>query len=48
MKNATLTNYFLVIFVTAWVVIFPKSKIAWNVFKGLPVPPSALRALASA
>lgn len=47
-KNATLTNYFLVIFVTAWVVIFPKSKIAWNVFKGLPVPPSALRALASA
>lgn len=47
-KNATLTNYFLVIFVTAWVVIFPKSRIAWNVFKGLPVPPPELRALASA
>lgn len=47
-KNATLTNYFLVIFVTAWVVIFPKSRIAWNVFKGLPVPPPQLKALASA
>lgn len=47
-KNATLTNYFLVIFVTAWVVIFPKSRIAWSVFKGLPVPPPELRALASA
>ena len=47
-NNATLTNYFLVIFVTAWVVIFPKSRIAWNVFKGLPVPPAELRALASA
>ena len=47
-KNATLTNYFLVIFVTAWVVVFPKSRIAWNVFKGLPVPPPELRALASA
>ena len=47
-NNATLTNYFLVIFVTAWVVIFPKSRIAWSVFKGLPVPPPELRALASA
>lgn len=47
-KNATLTNYFLVIFVTAWVVIFPKSRIAWSVFKGLPVPPPELRARASA
>ena len=47
-KNATLTNYFLVIFVTVWVVIFPKSRIAWSVFKGLPVPPPELRALASA
>lgn len=47
-NNATLTNYFLVIFVTVWVVIFPKSRIAWSVFKGLPVPPPELRALASA
>lgn len=47
-QNATLTNYFLVIFVTVWVVIFPKSRIAWSVFKGLPVPPPELRALASA
>ena len=47
-KNATLTNYFLVIFVTAWVVIFPKSRIAWHVFRGLPVPPPELKALASA
>ena len=47
-KNATITNYFLVIFVTAWVVIFPKSRIAWNVFSGLPKPPAQLRELATA
>ena len=47
-QNASLKNYFLVIFVTAWVVLFPKSRIAWSVFEGLPHPPRELSALASA
>lgn len=47
-RNASLSTYLLVIFVTAWVVIFPKSRIAWAVFSGLPVPPSELEELASA
>ncbi len=47
-KNATLRNYFMVIFVTAWVVIFPKSRIAWSVFSDLPAPPPELQSLAAA
>lgn len=46
--NATLLNYFLVIFVTAWVVLSPASKIAWSVFSGLPKPPRELEMLAAA
>lgn len=46
-KNATLRNYFMVIFVTAWVVIFPKSRIAWSVFSDLPAPPPELQSLAA-
>ncbi len=41
-NNYTLKNYFLVIIVTIWIILFPKSKIAWKVFKGLPKPPPAL------
>ena len=37
--HATLRNYFMVIFVTAWVVVFPKSRIVWSVFSDLPAPP---------
>lgn len=44
-ENATLLNYFLVIFVTVWVVLFPKSNIAWNVFAKLPEPPAELAQL---
>ena len=47
-KHATLRNYFMVIFVTAWVVIFPKSRIAWSVFADLPAPPPELQSLAAA
>lgn len=47
-RNASLSTYLLVIFVTAWVVIFPKSRIAWAVFSGLPKPPTELRELAVA
>jgi lipopolysaccharide/colanic/teichoic acid biosynthesis glycosyltransferase len=45
-RHATLINYFLVIFVTVWVVVFPRSRIAWSVFSDLPVPPPELGALA--
>ena len=39
----TLYMYFAVIVVTVWVVLFPSSQAVWRVFKGLPVPPAALR-----
>ena len=35
--------YFLTIFVTIWVVFFPKSKVAWIVFRDLPEPPEELK-----
>ena len=41
--HRNLSTYFLAIFITAWVVIFPKSTLAWRVFKGLPVPPAKLK-----
>ena len=27
---------------TAWVVLFPKSRLVWSLFPGLPEPPQAL------
>jgi lipopolysaccharide/colanic/teichoic acid biosynthesis glycosyltransferase len=44
-NNYTLANYFKAIIVTVIVVVFPKSQIAWNAFKGLPVPPNELQTL---
>lgn len=41
--NKSLYIYFLAIFVTAWVVLIPSSKIAWKVFKDLPKPPTELK-----
>lgn len=38
-----LRNYFLLIFVTAWVVVFPRSRLVWSVFPELPAPPAELR-----
>ena len=35
--------FFLVIFVTAWIIIFPKSRITDLVFKGLPKKPDFLK-----
>ena len=43
--NKNLRVYFLAIFVTIWVCIFPKSRIVWAVFRNLPVPPPALKSL---
>ena len=39
-----LRAYFLLIFVTAWVVVFPSSGLVWRVFPDLPGPPEALLA----
>lgn len=40
--NKSLYIYFVAIFVTAWAVLNPRTKIAWKVFKGLPKPPNEL------
>jgi lipopolysaccharide/colanic/teichoic acid biosynthesis glycosyltransferase len=37
-----LQTYFLLIFVTVWVVVFPKSRLFWRVFNKLPSPPKDL------
>lgn len=34
--------YLSCIFVTAWVVVFSRSRLAWRLFPGLPPPPAAL------
>jgi lipopolysaccharide/colanic/teichoic acid biosynthesis glycosyltransferase len=41
-ENQTIANYFLIIFVTIWVVLFFKSRIVWKVFPSLPKPPKEL------
>jgi lipopolysaccharide/colanic/teichoic acid biosynthesis glycosyltransferase len=41
--NKSIFIYFLAIFVTTWAIIFPGTKIAWRVFKDLPVPPAELK-----
>lgn len=43
--NQSLKNYFLIIFLTAWVVLFSKSPIVWKVFPNLPQPPKELEVL---
>ena len=40
--NQSLTNYFLIIFVTVWAVFSPGSRIIWRVFPSLPQPPKEL------
>ena len=42
-SNKGLYIYFMVIFTTVWAVLFPKTKVAWTVFKGLPEPPEELK-----
>jgi lipopolysaccharide/colanic/teichoic acid biosynthesis glycosyltransferase len=41
--HQNLQNYFLIIFLTIWVVIFPLSNIVWRFFPDLPIPPNKLR-----
>jgi lipopolysaccharide/colanic/teichoic acid biosynthesis glycosyltransferase len=42
-SNKGLYIYFVAIFTTVWAVLFPKTKLAWTVFKGLPEPPEELK-----
>lgn len=42
-SNKGLYIYFMAIFITAWAVLFPKTKVAWAVFKDLPKPPEQLK-----
>ena len=35
--------YFALIFLTVWVVMFPKSDVIWRIFKDLPEPPTELK-----
>lgn len=44
LKNQSLLLYFSLIFLTLWVVFFPKSEIVWKVFPSLPSPPDKLKA----
>ena len=39
----SIISYFKVIFITLWVVIFPKSSLVWKAFPSLPKPPQKLR-----
>ncbi|MDA8712195.1 sugar transferase [Alphaproteobacteria bacterium] len=41
-SRANIFIYFALIFLTVWVVLFPKSRIVWKIFKSLPKPPSSL------
>ena len=42
-SNKSLYIYFLAILITLWVVLFPKSRVAWTAFKELPKPPEELK-----
>lgn len=41
--NQSFRNYLMIIFVTAWVLIFPFSMLVWRVFPGLPKAPLELQ-----
>lgn len=44
-NNKSLKVYFLIIFTTIWVVLFPKSRLHWKLFKNLPPVPEELKNL---
>jgi len=41
-KNRSLKNYFLLIVLTVWVIVFPKSTLLVTLLKDLPPPPQEL------
>ena len=42
-KNKSLKIYFSSIFITIWIILFPKSRILWKSFNTLPTPPAQLK-----
>lgn len=44
-EHAGLRTYLACIFLTAWVVVLPKSSLVWRVFRDLPAPPAELAVL---
>lgn len=45
--NQTIKNYFLIIIITVWAVLFHQTKIIWSVFKTVPRPPRELEMLSA-
>jgi len=41
--NKGLYIYFVIIFMTIWVIFFPKTRVVWKVFRYLPEPPDKLK-----
>lgn len=41
--NRNVKTYFLLIFLTIWIVIFSRSNIVWKLIKDIPVPPEVLQ-----
>ena len=44
-RKKNIKNYFLIFFLTAWVVIFPDSKIIWKIYSDIPKTPKNLKFL---
>jgi lipopolysaccharide/colanic/teichoic acid biosynthesis glycosyltransferase len=42
-SNKSLHIYFLVIFLTIWVIVFPSSRAVWKLIDGIPIPPEGLK-----
>ncbi len=42
-QNQGIWNYFLLIILTAWIILFPNSRALWNVFPDLPKIPDELK-----
>ena len=41
-SKLNLKNYLLLIFITIWAVLFPKTQIVWKIFKSIPEPNSKI------
>lgn len=42
-SNKGLYIYFMAIIITIWIILIPKTRIPWKIFKNLPKPPEELR-----
>ena len=42
-QNQSIYVYFITIFLTIWVILFPSSKLVWKIFSDLPAPPLKLK-----